>query len=483
MEDGIAADIRQPLPWRQKLSYSIGHVLNDLCASMWFTYLLVYLHRVLRFSNLNAGIVLLVGQIADALATPFVGLELDKLDNFILCRNSRKKSWHLVGTICVILSFPFIFIHCLGCQHSSQMAQVIYYSGFVIIFQFGWAAVQISHLSLIPDLTEDDSERTELTALRYAFTVISNIAVYGITWLILGITGSEHQDNQIGPEDLFKFRDIVLIVVAVGFVKSFLFHAGVKEKKVSSWTNPEDSQLSINSKRPSRKLMNWSDWLKEKPFYQVAVVYMFTRLFVNLIQAYMPLYLQDTMVLPETSIAIFPLIMYVSGFLSSFFMKTLNRRFGRKLTFSIGVVFGLGASIWVYFGEGSTYTSIELYIVAALYGVASSTVLITSLSITADLIGSNVESGAFVYGAMSFTDKLSNGLAIMLIQNFSPCQYSNCLDHSNFFRFVLTFVCGGSCVMALLALVTIKSGNIGSRRLERQQILGKTANEDDPLIG
>ena len=31
------------------------------------------------------------------------------------------------------------------------------------------------------------------------------------------------------------------------------------------------------------------------------------------------------------------------------------------------------------------------------------------------------ESGAFVYGAMSFTDKLSNGAAIALIQQLHPC--------------------------------------------------------------
>jgi hypothetical protein len=30
-------------------------------------------------------------------------------------------------------------------------------------------------------------------------------------------------------------------------------------------------------------------------------------------------------------------------------------------------------------------------------------------------------SGAFVYGCMSFVDKLSNGVAVVLIQNFQPC--------------------------------------------------------------
>lgn len=29
-----------------RLSYGVGHVLNDLTASMWFSYLLLYLHEV-----------------------------------------------------------------------------------------------------------------------------------------------------------------------------------------------------------------------------------------------------------------------------------------------------------------------------------------------------------------------------------------------------------------------------------------------------
>jgi len=54
----------------------------------------------------------------------------------------------------------------MHCEGSEQWAQLVYYSAFVIIFQFGWASVQISHLSMIPDLTPNEHERTELTAIR-----------------------------------------------------------------------------------------------------------------------------------------------------------------------------------------------------------------------------------------------------------------------------------------------------------------------------
>lgn len=39
----------------RRLSYAVGHFLNDLCASMWFTYLLVFYHAVLGFQNTYAG--------------------------------------------------------------------------------------------------------------------------------------------------------------------------------------------------------------------------------------------------------------------------------------------------------------------------------------------------------------------------------------------------------------------------------------------
>ena len=50
-----------------------------------------------------------------------------------------------------------------------------------------------------------------------------------------------------------------------------------------------------------------------------------------------------------------------------------------------------------------------IFVIAALVGAGGSAMLICSLSIIAELVGDNAESGAFVYGLMSFTDKLSTG--------------------------------------------------------------------------
>ncbi len=43
------------LPWRAKIGYAHGHIMNDLCAGVWFTYLLIFLKNVAFLQQGQAG--------------------------------------------------------------------------------------------------------------------------------------------------------------------------------------------------------------------------------------------------------------------------------------------------------------------------------------------------------------------------------------------------------------------------------------------
>lgn len=77
-----------------------------------FTYLLVYMRKVNTFQNETAGLLMLVGQVADGIATPFIGIECDKKFDWWMCKYGRRKSWHLVGTLCVLIRCVLV-IHLL----------------------------------------------------------------------------------------------------------------------------------------------------------------------------------------------------------------------------------------------------------------------------------------------------------------------------------------------------------------------------------
>lgn len=62
----------EPL-WRRSIfCYGIGHMLNDLTSACWFTYLLMFLTEI-GLTPRDAAIVMLSGQVADAVTTICVG--------------------------------------------------------------------------------------------------------------------------------------------------------------------------------------------------------------------------------------------------------------------------------------------------------------------------------------------------------------------------------------------------------------------------
>ncbi len=93
---------------------------------------MIFMKLVNGFESSTAGTLMLVGQVADGIATPFIGIECDRSFDWWFCRYGRRKTWHLVGTLCVLLSFPFIFHLCIYCDNSPQTSQMVYYSAFIM---------------------------------------------------------------------------------------------------------------------------------------------------------------------------------------------------------------------------------------------------------------------------------------------------------------------------------------------------------------
>ena len=155
-------DKKERLPIPQRVAFIFGHVLNDLVGNTWFSYLIIFLTRIAGLPSAYAGYVLLISQVFEGVCTPLTGILCDRT----VSRYGRRKLWHLLGSICVSLAFPFIYNRCIGCSDSSSTTKVFYYIGFAMVFGFGWGATQIGHLSLIPEICKRESERVELVAGR-----------------------------------------------------------------------------------------------------------------------------------------------------------------------------------------------------------------------------------------------------------------------------------------------------------------------------
>lgn len=509
----------------QRFCFGVGHILNDLVANAWFSYLIIYLTKVARLSNSHTGLVAMLGQVTDGICTPITAILNDKT----VCRYGRRKIWHLIGSVCVCLTFPLLFTRLLG-NEASDTLKLIYYIGVAAFFQFGWGCVQISHLSLIPEIASRETDKVELNAIRSALRFVCGIFVFGVTWILL----RKSSEDNISPATWKQFMYLALIIVATGIVFNVIFHVGIKEppsdalkrwldehkngkqkrnksarneseqnalltqvvyqpsaaRRTSgtsesvvialggrkgnsenhseSGTVKEESESGINSVRTSSsseeleiinrnavpgKGKTRTQWLRSPGLYKMGVVYICTRLYVNVSQSYLPLYLTETMRFEKESIAYFPLVVLVTGVLASVAVKPLNKNLGSKITFCVGALIAIGASVWFFAQNVDTRTAI--YATAILMGSGGSIMLVTSLSLIATLIGHDKKSGAFVYGVIGFFDKVFSGAIFKIIQDLNPQddQRGECRTCHEYVRRVQSLVPGVAAVVGLLCVL------------------------------
>lgn len=318
--------------------------------------------------------------------------------------------------------------------------------------------------------------------------------------------------KSIGPKDKDAFRNVALVSVGVGLVASILFHAtmpsrgssrssgGEPRSTTTAFDNVDDGFGGDNNSRDGLLVEPAGSglgsrirrWLTEPQFYQVAAIYTSTRLYVNVSQAYMTFFVQDTLGLQAYWVAIIPLVMFSSGFVMAFTTKAVSRRVGLKWTFLLSSGLALAGCLWALLGctdEGSIL--VEVVFVALLYGAGGSALVISSLSITSDLIRDDLSSSALVYGSMSFFDKVFNGVVIAVVQHFVPPQHSPPCDAcKQYYKDIVAWFCGAVVLAGILGIATLARTTVGStrarrRRLEEAQASSASetrATTPDPLV-
>ena len=239
-------------------------------------------------------------------------------------------SWCINSAVC----FLFVFAYCFPCLVLDDTvdavpvtALVATYAVAAALFNVGWAAVQVSHMSLIPDLSPVAEEQVLLNSGRYAFTIMANLSVFAFFYVLLHFVGQSGFGN-----DGFKFRVLALFVVGLGGCASTAFLVGTREPPHPDSEEAKAQELlrSGGTETPPQCKMTPKDWLKRGLFYSVGVVYMCTRLTVNQSQVYIPFYVLHSTKLAVGQVAMIPFIVYCSSLVSTAVVKDLNHRIGRR---------------------------------------------------------------------------------------------------------------------------------------------------------
>uniref|UniRef100_A0A0D9Z2K4 Major facilitator superfamily (MFS) profile domain-containing protein n=1 Tax=Oryza glumipatula TaxID=40148 RepID=A0A0D9Z2K4_9ORYZ len=357
--DEVLAEGQMPLGRWPILSYGVGHMLNDITSACWFTYLLLFLQEI-GLAPRDAAIVMLSGQVADGLMTILAGEMIDRFGHF--------KLWHIGGSILVGISFSSVFGGCLLCTvlgTDSYLVRTIGYSFFAAVFNIGWAATQVN--------------------------------------------GELHDTEFHKPGSLSKLQKCVhyaYVSIFVGCCFLVVFYAGTKEPTLQSGSD---------CKKSAR--ISWGYWFKKALYYQVALLYMLARLITNVSQSLIAFYVTRDLKMNEYSKAIIPAIIFCCSFLVSVVLQEIkwnSRRLKSLLT--------IGAILWVIAGAAVFVLPSQMhnlmYPLAMVIGAANALVMVTTIGLESALVGDDLNGCAFVYGSLSFLDKMSCGIALFVLESY-----------------------------------------------------------------
>lgn len=396
MVDGMQDEelCTKPLGRCSVFYYGVGHMLNDITSACWFTYLLVFLTNI-GLPPRDSAAVMLSGQVADGFATIFAGELIDRFGHF--------KIWHGAGSVLVAFSFSSVFGGCMPCKilgYNSSKLQTVGYSLFAAIFNVGWAATQVSHMSMVNCITPNSTSRVVLTSCRNAFTMVANLSLYAVALVIFSVSASR---TSADVENQYRWIAYSSIFIGCCFVG--IFQLGTKEPRL----NQGDQKSYVR--------ISWTYWFKKVLYYQVALVYVVTRLVTNVSQAFLAFYVINDLQMAQSSKALVPAIIYICSFIVSILLQEITWA-GQHLK----AIFNAGSVLWIFCGTAILFLPRSLnyymYILSIVIGMANALMMVAGVSMQSILVGEDLNGCAFVYGSLSFLDKMSCGLALWILQSY-----------------------------------------------------------------
>lgn len=227
----------------------------------------------------------------------------------------------------------------------------------------------------------------------------------------------------------------MLILSFIGLITTVLFHFSLTKSnydvrrrlaRTLSMSNQEAQTLLARSGSSPPKI-----FFKDLRFYRIALLYIFARVFMNSALVFIPEWVSSRnsnedsrnnhlwRLYKESSsaeyVATIPLASFVSSFIASIVSKQSNKFVGHKIVYFIGCLIGITGCVLI--ASDSSPAIWQLYLTSIIYGAGHSLLIIGSLSMIADFIGANSNSGGSIYSSVTLFDKLLTGVVIFVVSS------------------------------------------------------------------
>lgn len=319
--------MQKKLSWGTKLCFGVGAFGKDAVYAIVGTYLMMYLTDYRSVAPAFVGGLFMVARIWDAFNDPFMGMIVDNTRT----KWGKFRPWILIGTILNAIVLILLFLD----NGLEGRGYLVWCSVFYILWGMTYTIMDIPFWSLVPALTEDENERSQISAIPRIFA--------SCAWLVINSFGLIMVAALGRGNDVRGFSILATIIAIVFIVASVITFLACKEQVVT----PKAEKTSV---RGMINVLFKNDQVKI--ILGIALFFNVAYQLSNSFALYYFKYVAERTYDIEGNGVLYPVYAGVAGFAqmaSMAIFPMLSQKIGKKISFflaSFCPVFGF-ALLWI----------------------------------------------------------------------------------------------------------------------------------------
>ena len=379
---------------RLKTGVKLGYGIGDLGGNLFFTLIGFYLPNFLTDGVLLgpalAGMVVLVGSMWDAVTDPVVGYWSDNSES----RYGRRRPFMFWGGISLFILMGLLFWEW---NIGHQLALFIIMTVTYCALNTAYTLFSVPYSSLLPELTSQYDERTELTGYRMSFAVIGTL---------VGVGGAPLLKDWFSGPDSQGWFGMALVMGGIMWITTWITVFSVKEPAnrvaVSQLPFFTTMKQALSNRAFLLALIPWTLHIAGITFLQGAIIYYFKYIYHD-----------------EGRFAQALLALLVSALVFIPVWVKLSRTLGKKETYNLGMgIFAAGVTCFYFLGErGGPGLAIALMAVCGI-GFATHYVIPFALVpdvIECDYMDTGIRREGAYFSQWTFMSKIGRAIAMGMI--------------------------------------------------------------------
>lgn len=196
--------------------------------SMYFT---IFLTDVVNLSLNQAGIIVMIATVWDAVTDPVMGIITDRTRS----KAGKHRRYLLWGIPLMVLSYSMLWNSYGLDGKNSPMTAMVYFILVYMLYKTAYTVIGVPHTAMLPELAPEYNLRTQYNSVGYLFNSAGMVPAFGIVVLILALFGSG--DNLTSAS---RTPFLVIGIVLSLFFGFAVFMTYAKTKEPSSLNNKNE---------------------------------------------------------------------------------------------------------------------------------------------------------------------------------------------------------------------------------------------------